>query len=352
MANNQNQKGGLRDQLSAARGALLSGGNRSVDHPKNWKEEGVDHINISTKSNTEIGRWLSMLYFREFKHPLLLNFNSLQHFNYYLLDADHRDELRTYEPTHNLKPHFGRVIRKKIPNHKALILQAMYFKILGSPIQIQRLIESELPFDGYIEIQATGIRSRYEEASWMVAGAEEIRAAFKADRNPDFRRWVDNGSTIEGIYKDILTEVAGKYNGDEGIKAVIDTFVKKSKAAYEKWKSVMEKQKKKEEPVVQPPQIETTEFESSEVLTIRDGVNLNDIVVGELIDELVAEGELTEPNVVVGLIEEVQPVDQEVPEEPALDEQFALVDPSAEVNLAEANEALAEIQEATTITAE
>lgn len=297
----QNNKGNLRDQLATARGALLSGNNRSVDHPKNWKEEGVDHINISTKSVTEIGRWLSMLYFREFKHPVLLNFNSLQHFNYFILDADHRDELRTYEPTYSLKPHFGRVVRKKIPNHKVLVLQAMYFKIMGSPIQVQHLIDSELPFDGYIEIEATGIRSRYEESSWMVAGAEEIRAALRADRAPDFRRWLDNGTTVEGIYKDLLMEVSGKYNGDEGIKAVIDTFIKKAKVAYDKWKVAMDKNQKKHQQQQEEaiPVVETTEFESS------NGGLIPVVQVDESsVEALNEETELPEPNIVIGLIAE------------------------------------------------
>lgn len=173
-------------------------------NPRQWKGDGVDHINISRFCATELGR---MLDFDDapkslFRHPKLGSFRSINSLYYFLRSRDFDEALRTLV-AHALRKyaHTRAGVSNQVPNLNAVVLDSAWQKLKTNQKTVRLMTESTLPFDSY-HINREGIRQRFDTASWVAGGYEEMRKALKEDREPNFTPFQDKPGDL---YEAVLT---------------------------------------------------------------------------------------------------------------------------------------------------
>jgi hypothetical protein len=170
-------------------------------------KDGVDHINIYYEAETDLGQLLDPGSRLALTHSQFGVFSNIDSFWKYI-QSDSKDdvvrkmyglELKLYA-----KKHLNMV---SVPNLKAIIADAMYQRIMNKRNQLlaTALKESELPFTRYF-VNNSLIRVNYDSATWFVAAIEEIRAALKENRSPDFDFLKDNPKI--GIYDGVVAQMS------------------------------------------------------------------------------------------------------------------------------------------------
>ena len=151
--------------------------NMAVWHPR---YEGIDHINIYSKSSLPVGRALSNFFPSTFLHPEYGKFNSVEGFYYYLLTGQENENLRELVglPAKTL----GRALpvkRKIDKKFKQEIQKAITYKIIQNPYIQDLLIRTTLPLAHYyyygdprLEVK---IYDQAKEHGYMIEAIEEIR---------------------------------------------------------------------------------------------------------------------------------------------------------------------------------
>lgn len=144
------------------------------------REDGVSHINIYSRGQTELGRMLSHFYRSPFKHPFYGKFNSMEGFWYYVKAAKPDDQLR------RLVGFEAKLYGKELPTGPLydsfydVIVEANFHKIVQNPRIAQLMVDSTLPFDHYYLFPPGPIFVRQAGFEWLVKGFEDIRAELKS----------------------------------------------------------------------------------------------------------------------------------------------------------------------------
>lgn len=136
------------------------------------KEDGITHINVYSKSNTLLGRFLSNFYRSEI-NTLLGKFQSIEGLIYYMGSFD--DKLRTLSG-HQAKD-AGRLADRNIrlPDDifKKIIKDAMWKKLASNPPMLKILKNSTLPLTHYY---VYGNKIIYvTNWDWIIGEWEQIR---------------------------------------------------------------------------------------------------------------------------------------------------------------------------------
>lgn len=150
----------------------------------NWKGDGIDHINIGRQAVTDLGFGLSNSSPLDFDHSIFGNFCSMETFWHYIQSKERDDRIRGMK---------GPVLQKfvemltwnSVKNFRAIIMDAHYQRIKQYEALKAELTKSTLPFDCYT-INTSGIRIRPKFFKWVIFGFEEIRAALRENREPNF----------------------------------------------------------------------------------------------------------------------------------------------------------------------
>lgn len=248
----QNTRSSIREQLQKERGALLSRTSGLPQHPSAWQGDGVDHINVNTSGETQVGRWISPRNSFKFNHPVLGTFRSVENFSMFLRAAEFDDSLRKAEDfvkaRNYVRSNLGG-FKKNVRHLRALTLHAIYFRVLNNPLLMQLLIESSLPFDSYIVQRDTGVPQRFDGIFWLLDAYAEIRAALKERRSPNLAKFVDRqqGQNLNDIdiYEEILGDLTGNYTGNSA--EVISAFEKRSWEAFDKYVEIGKKRAERAE---------------------------------------------------------------------------------------------------------
>ena len=148
------------------------------------KYEGMDHINIYSKSKLPIGRALSNFFLSKFTMPDYGTFNSVEAFYYWLLSGKKFDDIREL---HGYKAkQYGLNLPKKVKIDKKFkieIQKAITYKILQHSYIQDLLIESTLPFAHYYyygdAMFTPKIYDMSKEHSYMIEAIEQIRVDLK-----------------------------------------------------------------------------------------------------------------------------------------------------------------------------
>lgn len=196
-----------REQLQALRPRLTS-----KDLPANpsfWKKEGEDHINVAHESGLKLGQLLDMDFSRQFEHPVLGQFRSLNSLWFFLRAKEPSDKLRGMrgrEMKDFARYHCGG-LSQSMPRHfKALIVHSAWIRVKQSRDIENLVLASELPFDLYHS--GPVMRVRPDHGVWMARGYEEIRAAIKENREPDLSSFCDRKiKDISEVYVDALKQI-------------------------------------------------------------------------------------------------------------------------------------------------
>lgn len=190
------------------------------------KKDGEDHINISQNAATDLGLSLNPEIAIDFTHPVFGKFNSLTGFWYYIKSQERDNKCRKL---------IGKALRiftdsltlNEVKNFRAIILEAMWFKINEHEAIKEEVINSTLPFDCYFIDIHTKTRRRPKFFSWFLHGMNDIRTALKAGETPDFTKYYDvPGSEMyqfvdEALTKETVIEVQPEEV--EVVESLIDT---------------------------------------------------------------------------------------------------------------------------------
>ena len=150
-----------------------------------WKpiDEGIDHINIYSKSSERLGRALSNFFRAQFFHPNYGEFQSIEGFYYWLKTGKQNHELRFLYgfEAKKIGEEFKQ-IRKVDNKFREEMEYAISLKVVQTPY-IQELIldsiEDDLPFAHYYyygdKYNNPVIRDRSKRDAWLIDACEKIR---------------------------------------------------------------------------------------------------------------------------------------------------------------------------------
>ncbi len=178
--------------------------------PNEFKEEGVDHININAQSKTTIGKVFDPEYIKVIQYPHLGKFSSVLSLWYWCRCPDKDDSVRRMVRG-RLKAYAEqrKLYKNHVPNFKALIAQATWLKVKKYPFvlnEIKRLGDIQLL--SYYTVKSSNVRITTKYAEFIIQIGEEIIKAVKEDREPDFDFLVDNPKVADLDYtKGILMTI-------------------------------------------------------------------------------------------------------------------------------------------------
>lgn len=232
----QNTRKTPREQLMTVRSALVGGFQpRIPTNASSWEADGVDHINISRYGKTPLGKMLDMDHIRNFEHPLLGPFKTMNSLWFFLRARQPNDHIRVLNNPELRGFVFNSCggVKSGVPNFRAVVMHAAYLRIKAFKDITRLMIESELPFDSYKTLQS-GIRVRFEHTLWVVNAFEEIRKALKEEREPNFSHLMDRDA--QDIYSGVLKMLNPNGNtlSVEEIKALTTPTLKPKKEVEEK----------------------------------------------------------------------------------------------------------------------
>lgn len=140
--------------------------------------DGIDHINISSIANTDLGKFLDINAKSPFEHRELANFLSVGGLWYYVKGAE-PDERFRYTWGDRCRMMGRNIESRNVIGFKTIIADATWMKIVASERAVDELIESTLPFKNYYYFGPLNLRKTTPEASWYTAAISEIRRTLK-----------------------------------------------------------------------------------------------------------------------------------------------------------------------------
>lgn len=176
--NRNNQKTGRNDHqrpMAAPKGA-----------------DGVNHINISDDSVTDLGCCLAHSTLLPLNHKKFGRFSNIEAFWHYIRSEEHDDRIRNMSGK-ALKDFAQMLHTRRVVNFVAIILDANWQKVNQYPDLKEAIKVSTLPFECYTHFKRQdGVKIRPTFSYWLIPGFEEIRKALQENRQPDFSEFLDN----------------------------------------------------------------------------------------------------------------------------------------------------------------
>lgn len=142
-------------------------------------KDGEDHINIYSKGETELGKWLSNFSLTPFKHPYDGQFKSVEGYWYYDLSGD--DELRDmygYRAKKHGQSNIEGEDYTEWQVNKTNIKLAILCKLTqNNPEMLTEFINSNLSFKHYYKYGDKIVEP--ENGKWLVEFFEDLRKILK-----------------------------------------------------------------------------------------------------------------------------------------------------------------------------
>lgn len=175
------------------------------ESPCQWIADGVDHININHKGDTELGRFLSNNSNFNLTHSQFGNFKYVLGFWYFIKCEKVLEKLRFKEPQAIRTLIRNTPKREKVDNFQAVIVDATWQKIKQHKNYHRLLAESTLPFDCWYTNPNSGIRIRLPFYNWLCYGYDILRDAARRNVEPDLTPLMDNLNI--GLYDDVMNHI-------------------------------------------------------------------------------------------------------------------------------------------------
>lgn len=165
----------------------------NFNHPNSFGKEGVDHINISNTSKTQLGRVLDPSYYKTFTYPHLGGFKSVLNLWCWLKTEPLDDSIRKLTG-HHLKSRL-RGTSCAVIHFKAIIAVATYEKLKSYPALIKQLkrLPDDVQFVSYYHPSGSAVRLCSGYAAVITEIANVIRQEIKTGREPDFTSLATRG---------------------------------------------------------------------------------------------------------------------------------------------------------------
>jgi len=168
--------------------------------PNNYKEEGVDHININIHSKFQIGKVLDPNYIKVINYPYIGKFSSVKSLWHWLQSEPKDDKIRklvSTELTNYVKE--NKLYGKIIPNFKAIVGYATWIKLQQYPTCMEELknLSDDIALLSYYVHSKNKLRVVNSYASIMVNIGIEIRNSLKQNLEPDFTKFADKNASTD-----------------------------------------------------------------------------------------------------------------------------------------------------------
>lgn len=152
----------------------------------NPEKDGIDHINVYSRGNTQLGRRLSNFAYVSFNHPYFGNFSSMEGFWYYIRNGCVDEELRNLSGL-SAKRRGRDTPGKYQPHFRDDVIGAIYQKITQNDHLREDFVTSTLPFAHYYMMEQG--ENNFEQRSgnggdWTVDGLEIMRREMKDGKVP------------------------------------------------------------------------------------------------------------------------------------------------------------------------
>lgn len=145
--------------------------------------EGIDHINIYSRSTLLLGRQLSNFYYSPFKHPLYGEFLSMEGFYFWYLTGQVYDDLKQMYG-YKAKEYGNKLEPYRIDKLYGLdsdmiydIKEAIIYKLAYNPDIYEGLKNSTLKFTHYYVYN--GKEKYARNSKWFIDIFEDIRSVLK-----------------------------------------------------------------------------------------------------------------------------------------------------------------------------
>jgi hypothetical protein len=176
--------------------------------------DGLDHINVWYRGETDLGKALDQLADTPFIHPVYGNFGSIEGFWHWLRSATRDDRVRHMS---GMKArNFGAKLRTQwVKDFRCEMMKATWLKIKQYPPLENAIKDSTLPFDLYTfhesaseneTVAKTFIRTRPISAFWIIRSLEEMRSALKEGREVNFEFLIEPDSQEKTKYPSTAQE--------------------------------------------------------------------------------------------------------------------------------------------------
>lgn len=192
--------------------------------------DGIEHINADFTGLTELGQLLGFTSELSWTHPykngLFGQFSSIQRWWYWILSPNLSDDFRTIHWTKfGVKQSEEGVA--KVPNFHAVIVDAMYHRVVQYPDIVNAIKENTLRYDTYAfkagsevdGVKTVPSRIRPKRADWYVAGLEAISTAIKTGKPLDLTPFINDKESFEklglyGVLEARIAELSASYNAE------------------------------------------------------------------------------------------------------------------------------------------
>jgi hypothetical protein len=150
-----------------------------------YGEEGVDHINISIKSSTELGRFLSNRFKTPFTHPEFGDFQSVEglwcFLSYEIPNPATEERVRRLQ-FNNTTKFVNALVKKKTEGFKTHIYETILSKIYTNAEMSKVLMDNKLPLLMYYT-DAEGVRVNINHGDWLIPMFVKIRSQLESVRH-------------------------------------------------------------------------------------------------------------------------------------------------------------------------
>lgn len=157
-------------------------------HPNAYGAEGVDHINISVRSQTRLGLLLDPSYYKIVDYPHIGKFSSVLNLWYWLKTSPLDDSVRRLTGFKLRNRIAGMVQQKHVHNFRAIIALATYRKLLQYPhiLDDLRNLPADVDFISYYTPKGSAIRICSNYAATVVEIVQLIKRAVDKGQTPDY----------------------------------------------------------------------------------------------------------------------------------------------------------------------
>lgn len=201
-----NPKRNHRPNHSLKEGMESVFGKPSYLTPVKYGKEGQDHINIYSKSSTELGRFLDPASGFNFSYPIIGTFRSITGMLYWLKDPMHNDLFRTItEQSLHKVPKALKSVR--LDNYSVILMRATMIRLERRPDLIRLIKEMSEDIDllSYYMVGDMRVRITTPMANMVVPALTEVLKAIREDREPAYDAFATKPGTpehgfLEGVY--------------------------------------------------------------------------------------------------------------------------------------------------------
>lgn len=174
----------------------------NITQPNKFNKEGLDHINISSKSLTRLGKMFDPSYGKVIYYPGIGKFSSVQNLWYWVM-SDPLDDTLRHLSGHKLAAKAKTLHTRRVYHFKAIIAYGTYLKLKEYPDIIDEIktLKNDLTLLSYYTPTHSVVRVTSAYAKVIVEIIDEVINQIKLNKEePDFTSLTTRGISTDNYY--------------------------------------------------------------------------------------------------------------------------------------------------------